>query len=1402
MEIRDPGGLAADASELVFEIRESYGTILRQATRAITGAFPLTIAISARDPREVEINVTALNGLGVAIARGRSIAPIKDSTTPILLNLAAACENDCDDGLFCNGQERCDRGVCIPGTPPCRPSFSCVVETCIEEGEQCSTTVDHGACAQGDGVSRYCSPSSGCIVGQACIADDDCQDESACNGEERCVDFRCEAGSSPDLNDGSPCTIDGCNDTNTNDPFFHLPDSTKDGNTCELESGAAGICLSTSSDVCVASLCGDGFRDPFREPCDDGNDDNTDGCIKIPRPGGLVCAEAECGDGYVQAGIEVCDDGNTLSGDGCRSDCLKVESCGDGFVDQGEACDDGNANPNDGCDQCRRTSWTASVISGFGSSAGDPLNLSMSVKDLTTDRLGNVFVVDEDGGRVWRVDAIAGVPTVVAGTGVGGFSGDGGPATSAQLFLPGGIAVDGLGNVFIADTYNNRIRQVCSGAAGCPSGTIRTIAGTGEFGYSGDGSSAKEAQFRRPEGVAVDGLGNVYVADTSNGVVRQICAGDADCPAGHIRTLVGPTVGHDDLGLIRDVAVDQLGNLFLTSSNHRIVEYCVAHADCPAGTVRTVAGTGVRGHSGDGGLAVEAKIGRPFSVSVDSTGNVFFADRANHCIRKVCGGDAECAAGMIQTVAGTGAQAGYSGDGMPAVEALLSAPQGVEVDHLGNLFVADTGNRRVRHVCAGDETCTGGLIRTLAGTGLRAAGDRGPATSTPLPYLDGVAVNAAGDVFVSILGRVQEVCAGRIDCESGAVRTVAGTGQPGFSGDGGPATSAELHSGGLVFDVVGNLYIADGVNQRVRQLCAGDEICPAGTIRTVAGTGEQGYSGDGGPATSAQIYGPQDLAFDTAGNLYIAGDSSVRQLCVGDETCSAGEIRTIAGTGVNGSSGNGGPATSARVAPRGIAVDRSGNVYIAEGFKQSVRKVCAGDADCPAGTIIRFAGTGGRGPLGDGGPATLATLLSPMDVEVDDRGNVFIADFSDDRIREVCIDEPGCPPGTIRTVVGTGESGFSGDNGPAKDAKLDSPSQLAFDRFGNLLIAERQRVRRVCVGDETCLAGTIHTVAGNIHPGDGPLVRSKLSEPFALAPFNTQWLVADGVSGRVRVLDLPGDRLASAVGYPGGYPDDDVIAGYSRELHRPRGIAFDPAGSRFFVSELDGGSVRVINTAVSPWTVSTLDTADLSTPAGLLFDSVNHRLLVADRDNHVVRSVDASSGATTTLVGSLRTRGVSRDGEVAEAALLNAPEALAFGPDSSVYIADTGNNRVLRVDGAGLVHTVLGDGTAASSGEGAPASFFPVNTPRGLATDSHGNLAVSSSTTLRLVSAGADGIATGEDTVSTIYGTSPRNVFPASVTNCLTGIAFTENDEGTQESRLIALDSCVGMALALTRVAK
>ncbi len=680
------------------------------------------------------------------------------------------------------------------------------------------------------------------------------------------------------------------------------------------------------------------------------------------------------------------------------------------------------------------------------------------VSAVAPDGMGGFFVASPHQNRIYRV-ASDGSLSLIAGSGTSGYGGDGGLATAAQLNWPHDVAADAAGNLYIADTYNHRIRKVTA------EGLISTVAGNGTAGYSGDGGLATVAQLNYPYAVAADAAGNIYVADSLNDRIRKVTAG------GVISTVAGNGTGgfSGDGGLAtaalmfepEGVAVDAGGNLYIADSGNERIRRVTT-----GGVISTVAGNGTAGYSGDGGLATAAHLGYPEDVAVDAAGSLYISDHYNYRIRRVTAG------GVISTVAGNGTR-GFSGDGGPATAAQLYGPEGVAVDTAGNIYIADIYNSRIRKVTAG------GVISTVAGNGTGGfSGDGGPATAAQLFNPTSMVVDAVGNLYFADIynNRIRKVTA------EGVIGTVAGNGTGGFSGDGGPATVAQLDGPfGVAVDAAGNIYIADTNNDRIRKVTA------EGVISTVAGNGIGGYSGDGGPATAAQFDSPRGVAVDDAGSLYIAdaGNYRIRKVTAG------GVISTVAGGGtLEPESADGGPATAARVIwPAGVAVDAKGNLYIADYSHQRIRKVTA------EGIISTVAGNGAWGYSGDGGLATAAQLNGPFGVAVDAAGNIYIADTYNDRIRKVS------PEGVISTVAGNGTEGFSGDGGLATAAQLFYPFGVAIGAAGSLYIADSGNERIRIVADAlppivtTAMIRSITKTAasggGNVTSDGGALVTAR-----------------------------------------------------------------------------------------------------------------------------------------------------------------------------------------------------------------------------------------------------------------------------------------------------------------------
>jgi uncharacterized protein (TIGR03437 family) len=703
---------------------------------------------------------------------------------------------------------------------------------------------------------------------------------------------------------------------------------------------------------------------------------------------------------------------------------------------------------------------------------------------VAADGAGNLFFAD--GSSVLRLDATTNVLTLVAGNGAWGFRGDNGPATDSQLSVAG-VAVDSAGNLYIADSSHQRVRKVSNGV-------ITTVVGNGLEGFSGDNGPATSAELDYPSAVAVDSAGNLYIADFYNCRIRKVSNGVITTVAGNGTYGYGGDNGPAAAAQLADpqgVAVDSAGNLYIADTvNQRIRKVS-------NGVITTVAGNGTPGYIGDNGPAAAAQLDHPLGVAVDSAGNLYIADEGNQRLRKISNG-------VITTVAGNGTP-NEGGDNGPAIGAELDGPSGVAVDAAGNLYIADALGYRIRKV-------SNGIIVTVAGNGTCCySGENGPATNAQLDYPEGVALDSAGDLYIADAynDRILKV-------SSGVMTTVAGNGTPGFSGDNGPATAAQLDwPTGVAVDAAGNLYIADSDNNRIRKVSNG-------VIATVAGNGLPGYGGDGGPAASAQLYGPLGVAVDAAGNLYIADANRIREV-------SNGTITTVAGGGAL--LGDNVPATSAQVSPRGVAVDAAGSLYLADESTNRIRKVSSGAITTVAGSATSCPGEGGLGRpcyfggySGDDGPATSAELSNPYAVAVDAAGNLYIVDNGNQRIRKVSN-------GIITTVAGGGPS--LGDNGPATSAQLDDPMGVAVDSTGKVYVADTgsERVRVLIPSGAACSAAVAPLALSAAASGGNLTVTVQTSPSCAWAVQSLpDWITSSGSALAIG----PGNVTLSMAVNPGG----------------------------------------------------------------------------------------------------------------------------------------------------------------------------------------------------------------------------------------------------------------------------
>jgi sugar lactone lactonase YvrE len=749
----------------------------------------------------------------------------------------------------------------------------------------------------------------------------------------------------------------------------------------------------------------------------------------------------------------------------------------------------------------------------------------------------------------------------------------------------------------------------------------------------------------------------------------------------------------------------------------------------------TIAGNETAGYSGDGGPATFAELNNTAAVAVDAAGNVYLSDSQDNVVRRVAAGT-----GIITTIAGTGAAA-HTGDNGPASSAELWAPGPLAIDPFGNLFIGETGDSVVRRIDA-----VTGVITTFAGdpTGTGALG--GPANNFPLAYVNGLACDAAGDLYIAeqyqVLqvnassGNIQEIAgfstgASFIDLagiavdknlniyvsdevtnkiwviRNGGIATIFAGGED-FAvngGDGGPATEATFYfPQGLAVDAAGDLYIADEFDNAIR------EVNTSGIINTIAGVYEDGYTdgGDGSPANEVGVSYPQVLAADAAGDVFIADqsarileatapttpptktagtpvfslaagsyadsqtltmteatpDAEVHVTLDGSTPTTSGQgyhgpinitgnvtvqavavapgylpstatsatytfttpptalIYSVAGNGKIGFGGAGGPATSAELrSPEAVTFDAAGNLYIADSSNYVVWKVAAN-----TGIITVVAGTGTYGNGVDGGQATATALNYPTGVAVDKAGNLYIADSTNERIRKV-----SAQTGIMTTIAGPGTTNVFGDNGPATAAYIGFPYGMTLDSVGNLYFAAASRIRRI-----DAQTGIITTVAGTGNPG--PL--------------------GDGGLATAARLDSPEDVTLDSAGNL--YISDSSDARI-RKVDAGTGIISTIAGTGVWGNTGDGGLATA---------------AEIAVTEGIVVDVSGNVYVSSFGDT--IRRIDPKTGIITAYAGN-GYFDFSGDGGQATMAGINGPQGLTLDASGNLYLADSGNSRVREI---------------------------------------------------------------------------------------------------------------------------
>jgi DNA-binding beta-propeller fold protein YncE len=638
----------------------------------------------------------------------------------------------------------------------------------------------------------------------------------------------------------------------------------------------------------------------------------------------------------------------------------------------------------------------------------------------------------QDNGTV---STLAGPSFEVAGFGPGG----------ATFSSPTGVAVDASGNVYVADQGNNKIRKIS------PSGQVITLAGSGKKG-SANGPDTL-ASFYQPSGVALDQYGNVYVADYANNLIRMIN------PAGIVSTVAGTGATGNSNGNSNvasfdgpsGIAVDGAGNIYVADQHNNMIRKI-----SPNGTVTTLAGSGTPGFTN--GTGTGATFTYPTGVAVSGDGSVYVADYGNQVIRKI---DPYA---IVSTYAGDGSLPFANG---PAAAATFDYPFGIAVSGSGIVYVAEQGNQDIRMIT------TSGIVSTFAGSGT-AGSKNGPGNIASFWYPLGLAVDGSDNVYVADQSNnmIRKINSSDI------VSTLAGTGLSGASNSNDLYSASFKNPSGVAVDGQGNVYVADTYSMVIRK------ISSAGDVSTLAGNGSS--TSIDGPDSTASFFFPFGIAVDAHGNIYVSElDNKIRMIST------SGVVTTLAGNLGRVGSANGLGTMASFNQPSGIAVDASGNIYVADAGNNLIREIS------PAGMVSTLAGSGAAGSA-NSSSLDMASFNHPMGVAVDAAGNVYVADAGNNLIREIQ------PLRGVITLAGTGSP--SSLNGALAKSTFKYPTGIAVDVAGQLYIADNgNNMIRMITALVSSLAGS--GIVGSVN-GVGPF-----------ASFNSPIGVAVDAMGYVYVAD-------------------------------------------------------------------------------------------------------------------------------------------------------------------------------------------------------------------------------------------------------------------------------------------
>ena len=712
----------------------------------------------------------------------------------------------------------------------------------------------------------------------------------------------------------------------------------------------------------------------------------------------------------------------------------------------------------------------------------------------TADASGHGFTATLVNGPAWvgstaPIGVNAGAPlsdsAAYTFSTLAGFAGAGssdGVGPEAQFFAPSDVAVDGSGNCYVADTGNHIIRKIS------PAGVTTTIAGFPGSPGAADGSNGV-ARFNAPRSITVDGLGNLFVADSDNDTIRMLTPIGTNWVvttiAGQVRVQGGAdgTNGTAQFRQPMGVATDTNGNLYVADSKNFTIRKV-----SPSGSnwvTTTIAGRALMNGTND---TKPALFMYPKAIAADDSGNLYVADAGDHAVRKLT---PQGGSWVLKTIAG-GPNSNGTNDGLNSL-AQFSAPQGIAVDSSGNLYVSDASdNNTIRKVAPQGKNW---VVTTLAGMAHTSGSANGTGSDARFDDPSGVAVDSAGDLRVAdtLNNAIRKVTS------AGVVQSVAGVLGHVGSADGLGANSRFNMPYGVAVDSAGTIYVADSQNYVIR------EITSAGLASTLAGSAGNPGTNDG-VGSNARFFQPEGIALDGAGNIYVTDNSAVREITP------AGVVSTIAG--VPGSIGISNAVGSAALffGPEGLTVDAAGNVFVADTFNNLIRRIESG----PNHVVTTIAGKFGFFPVNSAdGTNDVARFNDPRDIAIDRAGILYVTDGNNDTIRKIT------PSGTnwvVTTIAGT--AGISvGNDGVNGAASFIDPYGIAVDNAGNLYVGDEQNdtIRMIIPSGTNWVVRTIGGLAGQYGSADGSGTNAFFGLPRGVAVDESGHIyIADSFNSTIR----------------------------------------------------------------------------------------------------------------------------------------------------------------------------------------------------------------------------------------------------------------------------------------------